>query len=184
MTLFKSKREKRLWIWALVVVIAIYLSLFVSQAIIDIWSNQNLQAVIFVLGMILTATAILIISLRLKPNRTEIALWIGLLAVFLMLFLRLGLTERSHLFEYAVLAILIHSALIERFNLGNQAIRPALLAFVLTLSIGTLDECLQFLVPNRHFDPVDIFFNGFAAFMAISTRLLLQWVRKKLGRKA
>ena len=56
---------------------------------------------------------------------------------------------------------------------------PALLALVITVMIGNFDEGLQLYLPNRVFDPNDIIFNSFAAFMAIGGSLLLQWAKQR-----
>ncbi len=101
-----------------------------------------------------------------------------------MLFLRLGLPERSHLFEYSVLAIIIHKALNERANQGGQVPVPALLAFAIAFLIGVFDECLQIILPDRVFDPVDILFNGFAVTMAIGSSVILRWIRNYRNKEA
>ncbi len=125
---------------------------------------------------------LLLIGLSNPPEGTEITIWLGLLAVYLMVFLRMGLTERSHLIEYSVLAIFIHKALIERTK-GNKVLVSAFIAWIATLATGVLDECIQIFLPDRVFDPVDILFNGLAGFMAIGSSVLLQWIRKKVKKR-
>ena len=54
--------------------------------------------------------------------------------------------------------------------------------------LGVFNECIQILLPDRYFDPVDIAFNGLAAGMAIESTEILNWVRiwknrSKLKRK-
>jgi len=182
MTLFKSSREKRLWLWALAVLVTIFSTLFVGQPLIKLFSDQNVRAVIFLLVMILIGAAVIVHALKTKPGKIELVLLLGIVAVYTMFFLRLGMLERSHLIEYSVLAIFIHMALIERANQEHKILKPALLAFVITLIIGILDECIQIFLPGRVFDPIDIQFNGLAALMAIGSRVTLQWVRKKLNK--
>ena len=77
-----------------------------------------------------------------------------------------------------MLAIFIHKALLERRNQRDQILIPAPLALVVTFLIGVLDECIQIILPNRVFDPVDILFNGMAATMAIGSSVSFTWVRK------
>ena len=182
MTLFTSSREKRLWLWAIAVLVTIFSTLFVGQPLIRLLSDQNVRAVIFLLVMILIGAAIVMHALKTKPGKIELALLLGIVAVYTMFFLRLGMPERSHLMEYSVLAIFIHMALIERASQEHKILKPALLAFVFTLIIGVLDECIQIFLPGRVFDFIDIQFNGLAALLAIGSRVALQWVRKKLNK--
>lgn len=180
MPLFTTAREKRLWLWALAVFAAIFSTLFLGGPLTTLWGNQNIQGAIFFLGMLLVGAAVLVYGLRKKPNRVEVAIWLGIIAVYTMFLLRLGLAERSHLIEYSVLAILVHLALMERMRWEDKALIPALLAFGITFLLGVVDESIQILLPDRVFDPVDILFNGLAALMAIGSGLILQWIRKKI----
>lgn len=183
MPLFTSKREKRLWLYAATTVMAILSTLVLGRPLLGLLGNQNIQAVFFLLGMLLVGATIIGYGLHLRIRKTEAAIWLGLAAVYLMLFLRLGLSERSHLIEYSVLAIFIHLALAERARPKTQVLLTGLIAFATTVTIGAMDESLQLWIPDRVFDPVDIFFNGMAALLAIGGSLLLQWVRG-FGRRA
>ena len=178
MTLFTSKREKQLWLWALIVIVVIFSTLFLGQPLARLFSSQDVRAVIFVIVMILVGTTILIHAIRTKPSNIELTLWIGLVAVYTMFILRLGMPERSHLMEYSVLAIFVHKAILERKNQGKHIPMPALMALVITFAIGVMDECIQILLPDRYFDSEDIVFNGMAAAMAIGSSVIIYWVRK------
>ncbi len=178
MPLFTSSREKHLWIWAFSVFAAIFSTLFIGQPLARLLANQNIQAVFFVLGMLLVGATITVHGLKTKPSKIEIAIWLGIGAVYIMFFLRLGIPERSHLIEYSVLAIFIHKALTERVGHGTKILLVALMSFVVTFLIGILDECIQIVLPNRVFDPEDIFFNGSAVTIAIGSSMVLNWVRR------
>lgn len=179
MPLFTSAREKRLWLYAFIVLLTIISTLIFGQPLVEVLGNQDIRAAIFLIVMMLVGATIVVHGLKTRPSKTEITIWLGLAAVYIMFFLRLGLPERSHLMEYSVLAIFIHKALIERESQGNQVWMPALLAFVATLIIGTIDECIQIVIPDRVFDPNDMLFNGLAGLMAIGSSMALQWIRKK-----
>jgi hypothetical protein len=181
MPLFTSRREKHIWFWTFTVLVAIFSTLFVGQPFANVLADQNVQAIFFVLGMLLVGAAMVMHGLRNQPGKFEIAILLGIVAVYTMFFLRLGITERSHLIEYSVLAIFIHQALLERVSQGVQIHLPALIAWVATVLIGIIDECIQIFLPNRVFDPIDILFNGMAATMAIGCNLVLTWVRKRFG---
>ena len=182
MPLFTSPREKQLWTWALVVFGTICSTLFFGQPLAKLFGNQNVQGIIFVLGMVLVGSAILVHALKRKPSKIEIGLLLGISAVYLMFFLRLGLPERSHLIEYSVLAIIIHKAVTERFGQEEKILKAAFLALILTFLLGVLDESMQLFLPHRVFDPVDILFNGFAAAAAIGANVVLTWVRRLMDR--
>ncbi len=182
MALFTSSREQQLWLWVLAVLVAIFATLFIGQPLISILSNQNIQAALFMLGMALVGAAIVVHALKTKPKKIELVVLLGIVAVYILFFLRLGLAERSHLLEYSVLAIFIHKALRERVHHGKQISMPALLAFVISFLIGVLDECIQIVLPNRVFDLEDIIFNGFAVTMAIGANVVFAWVRKRINK--
>ncbi len=131
--------------------------------------------------MLLVAATVAHYGLSKRPDLTSWTLGLGLFTIYLMLFLRLGMAERSHLIEYSVLAVFIYRAVGERMKADKNRLRPALIALGLTLLLGTLDEVLQLFLPGRVFDPVDIFFNGMAALLAIGSVLLLQWIRRRVS---
>lgn len=179
MTLFTSSKEKRLWMWALAVLVAIFSTLFVGKPLAEVFSNQDVQAVIFLLGMLLVGATIIVHAVRTKSSKAELAILLGIVAVYMMLILRLGIPERSHLIEYGVLAIFVHKALVERSLHKKLTLPPALLALMITFLIGVLDECIQLFLPNRVFDPEDIVFNGMAVTMALGANVLVNWVQKR-----
>jgi len=183
MPLFTSSREKRFWLYALIVLVAILSTLFLGRPLQEMLRNQNIQAIFFLIGMVLTGATIIIHGLKVRPSKTELVIWVGLAAVYIMFVFRLGVPERSHLMEYSVLAIFIHKAFIERLSPKSQILMPALLALIVSIIIGVFDEVIQMFLPNRVFDRLDILFNSFAALLAISASIALQWVRKKFRQK-
>ncbi|WP_420319202.1 VanZ family protein [Ekhidna sp.] len=175
---FKTAKEKRFWFWSLIVTLTIFSTLFIGRPLQNLLGDQDIQAMIFVSGMILVGVLMLVNGIRNKPNTYEWLIWIGLAAVYMMLFLRLGIPERSHLIEYSVLAIFIHNALIERMGLEKQHGKLALFAFLCTFSVGVIDESIQLFLPHRVFDINDIVFNGFVSACAIGSHVGIQWIRK------
>ena len=180
--LFTSPHEKKLWLWAFAAFAAIFLTLFIGRPLANQLRDQNVQAVFFVLGLLLVAAAVIAHGLRTKPGKIELSILLGIIAVYVMLIFRLGAPERSHLMEYSVLAIFIHKALIEREKQDKRIRYPALYAWLIACSIGMLDESIQIVLPNRVFDPRDMLFNSLAATMAIGSSLLLIWVRKQIDK--
>lgn len=176
-------KERRFWIYAAAVAMAIFATLLMGRPLQHMLRDQNVQAVFFLSGMLLVGGAILVHGLRLRPSKRELAVWIGLAAVFVMFVFRLGAPERSHLIEYSVLAIFIHKALGERWAESASIWRTALMAWLFTFLIGVVDEGLQYWLPDRVFDTEDIVFNGIAATMAIGGSLIVNWARRRFGRE-
>lgn len=146
--------------------------------------NQDLQAVFFLLGMFFVGMTIVTQGLKIRPGGAEIAIALGITAVYFMAFMRITLfEERSHLIEYSVVAVFIYEVLIERKRNGKRVPYPAIFAIILTSLIGLLDECIQLLLPSRVFDPQDILFNTLAAVFAVITIQILAWVRKRIRKR-
>lgn len=183
MQVWTSAKEKRYWFWALLVYITILSTLFIGQPLANELRDQNVQAIFFTFGMVLIAAAVVIHGLVNKPSKIEYAILFGLIAVYIMFFLRLGAPERSHLMEYSVLAILLHKAFKERFKPVYKLFKPAFFSLFVGISMGILDESIQLLIPNRYFDLQDIIFNCLAVTMAIGTSLILTWLRRKINTK-
>ena len=177
---FKSSREKKLWIAVLVVLLGILAVLFFGRPFAGMLRERGMLSNFFWLAIILVLSTILWHGVRRKASRLEIGLWIGIIAIYLLMFLRMASPEeRSHLIEYSVLAIFIHEALKERKRSGGKVARPAWLALGITVLIGLLDESIQILMPNRVFDSFDILFNTLAASLAIGCSEAFSWLRKK-----
>ena len=118
-----------------------------------------------------------------RLGRLELAVGLGILAVYLLAWLRLGSWEaRTHLFEYALVAALLHEALLEGRDNGRPLPWPALLALGMSLLLGFVDECVQSLLPNRVFDWIDVAFNSLAAIVIIGSRCLWRWTWSRLAR--
>lgn len=80
-------------------------------------------------------------ALETRPGGLEIAVALGVVAVYLMVFVRMAIPEeRTHLIEYGVVAILVHEALLERARNGRRMANPALLAVLVTGLVGAVDE--------------------------------------------
>ena len=183
MTLFSSKRERRLWLWTLAVVVAIYSTLGLARTLAGTLRDHGLLTAAFVLAMFLVAATIMTQGLKRRPGKTEIMVGLGIAAAYLLVFVRMAIPEeRTHLIEYGVLAVFTHEALLERASQGRRVPRPALIAILTTALFGILDECIQGVLPNRVFDTRDILFNVLAAVMAVAASVALAWARRRTGR--
>lgn len=181
---FTSPRERRLWLWLGVVLAAIYATLGRAPALAAALNERPelRDNLFFALFVTLVLLAIVVMSAR--PSRAEIGTWVGIVVVYLSAWLRIGtLAERTHLFEYGLVAALVHEALLERRANGADLPVPALTAGLIAALLGALDEVIQAVLPNRFFDPRDILFNTVAVVMIIGSRWALartrEWVRRQ-----
>ncbi len=188
MSFFSSKRERRLWLALAIALAAIYSTLGQTPALVAALGADIVESaeanLVFALLILLVVVPVFFVDRRLA--RLELAVGIGILAVYLLAWLRIGSWEaRSHLFEYALVAALAHEALLERRDNGRRLPAPTALALGISLLLGLLDESIQYLLPNRVFDPVDIAFNSLAVSMIIGARwlvrLLRRWIERRRG---
>ena len=102
-----------------------------------------------------------------------------------MAVLRMGgsLEERTHLFEYGIVAVLIYQALGERAQNGRRVPVPAALALVVTALLGWLDEGIQALLPSRVYDNFDVLSNAIAALIAIVANLVVARASAAVARR-
>ena len=121
-------------------------------------------------------------GLRLAIKEVEIGILLGVIATYAMLLSRLGVPERTHLFEYSILAALIYQILAERRANGLPVNFPGFRAVVAGSMIGLVDETIQLFFPGRYFDFIDVGFNALACFMAVAAILVLSWGRTKFIR--
>ena len=185
MSLFSSDRERRLGVWTLAIVAAIYATLGLARTLAGFLRDQGLQLGAFVVGMVLVGATVVAIGLKIRVGRAEIGVAVGVAAAYFMVFARMAiLEERSHLIEYGVVAVFIHAALAERASQGRRVPVPAVLAVLATSLVGAVDEGIQAVLPTRVFDPQDIGFNVLAGVMAVTARVALGWARRRTRRRS
>ena len=180
MSIFSSSRERRLWIWTLIVVVVLYSTLGVTPKVAASLLSRNLNAALFVVGMMLVAATIVSRGLKIRLSGANLGIVLGVAAAYILVFVRFTTTEeRSHLIEYGVVAAFIHEALEERARQGRPVPFYPVLAVLATALIGVVDELMQGFIPNRVFDPQDIFFNTMAAALAVTAITALAWAQRR-----
>lgn len=184
-SVFTSKRERRLWLWALAVVVAIYSTLGLAGRLAEVLGEHPLLPAVFFFLMFLTVAAIVASGLKRRPGRRDVWIALGVAAVYGMTVLRMGVSpaERTHLMEYSIVAVFIYQALRERSENGGRVPVPALLALVVTVLVGWLDEGIQAMLPNRVYDNFDVFSNFVAATTGIVTSVVIGWLNAWLDRR-
>ena len=87
MPFFSSKRERRLWLWSLAVVLAIYATLGLTGTLAEALREFGLlnAAVFFLLGMFLVGATIVTQGIKIRPGGTELAgtMALGVAAAYL-----------------------------------------------------------------------------------------------------
>ncbi|MBT8471444.1 MAG: VanZ family protein [Marinicaulis sp.] len=180
MDVFSSNRERRLWVFFLVVVVAIYSTLATATRLTGMLREYGLLEISFAIGALTVGLMVILHSLKSVPNRAGFAIAVGMIAVYVLVFVRMATPEeRTHLVEYGVVAILAFEALSERCRNGRRVPMPAMIAILLASAIGVLDELIQSVLPNRVFDWRDILFNVLTAIMAIFSTIALSWTRRR-----
>jgi hypothetical protein len=179
MSLFTSNRERRLWLWALAVVIAIYSTLGLARTLAGQLRTHGLLESLFMVSFLLVGAVILAYGLKVRPGGLEIGVALGVAAVYILIFVRMATPEeRTHLIEYGVLSVFIYEALKERASQGRRVPVPALLAVIAASLIGLIDENIQAFLPNRTYDERDLLFNVLAAVMAVAASMALSYARR------
>lgn len=183
MSLFSSSRERRLWLWVLAVVAAIYSTLGLAGTLVDVLRARDLLDSSFMLGLLLIVATIVMQGLKTRHLGFEFAVALGVAAVYLLVFLRMGIpiAERTHLIEYGVVAVFVYEALSERASNGRRVPLPALLAVAMTGLLGWIDEGIQAILPNRVYDIQDVGFNALAGLMAVAASVALVRARRWRG---
>ncbi|NND62673.1 MAG: VanZ family protein [Flavobacteriaceae bacterium] len=181
MSFITSSRERKLWIWLLIVLAGIYATLGLAGTI-AIQLEERLLNHIFFWVFILLVIALLGLAVQRKFSNKQIWIIIAIVAVYGMVFLRMGANpaERTHIIEYSVVGILVYMILLERKANGRKLWSPAIVAIVITAALGLVDESIQYFIPNRVFDWIDVGFNAFAGFLGVSTKATLNWGARKI----
>lgn len=176
-----ADRERRLWVATIVTVAALFASIPYVPTLVGALQDRGLLEPAFGLGF--AATVTIVVTSGLGRGGGPRVRWVatGVAVAYGMVLVRLGLgpAERTHLFEYGLVALLVHAALLERRRHGRRAPNPALTAFVTASAIGVLDEAAQWFIPGRVFDLRDVAFNVGAAAAAISASVAIGAARRR-----
>ncbi|MGB0345953.1 MAG: VanZ family protein, partial [Balneolaceae bacterium] len=89
-----------------------------------------------------------------------------------------SLVDRTHLFEYGIVSVLLFNAMLER---NSSILKASIYAFLMTTLLGSIDEVIQYYLPVRVFDWLDIVRNISAGLIGIFVNSLFLLMRKKLS---
>jgi hypothetical protein len=163
-----SEKEWRSWfyaiLWSLLIFITVPVARLIQAYISEQWGRE-----FFLYGVITFFVLALIASLLLSQKRTSTAtnrFWLISIATVFIVYtfqLRRNPEEAVHFVQYGVLSILVYRALTHRItDYGIYFV-----ALLLTISVGILDEALQWLTPDRVWGLKDIRLNATAAALAL-----------------
>lgn len=180
MNLFTSKKERLLWLTTFFVVVGIFSTIGLAGQFADFFIRQELFGLLFILGFILTGSIIVTFGLRNKSRPIEWLLYLVVFLILIMIFARSGvsLVERTHLFEYGIVSVLLFNAMLER---NSSILKASIYAFLMTTLLGSIDEVIQYYLPVRVFDWLDIVRNISAGLIGIFVNSLFLLMRKKLS---
>ncbi|NND85116.1 MAG: VanZ family protein [Acidimicrobiia bacterium] len=177
-----GSRERRLWVIAAVIVVAVFSTVGVTGDLAARLDAQNLIDHLFFWGAMGLFAALGLVGFRARWRGIEIGVVVGAIAVLTLAALRMTIPERTHLVEYGMLAIVLFEARMERT--GGRIGASALFAALVATAAGALDEVVQIAVPGRVFDPVDIAFNGIAAAVTAGSAAAIRTVAARRAARA
>ena len=176
---FVSKREKRLWVVALVGVLTIYSTLGVVRDWFLMVESSGWGSYLFVLVSGIILLIVVTQGMTSIPNLREIGVMTGIILIYWFVFSQMSHPEeRIHIIMYGVVALMIHAALLERSSGGQKSSMSFLIVILLTSLFGTIDEIIQIQLPDRVFDVHDILYDSVASVMAVASNASLRWARK------
>ncbi len=171
--------QNKLFVWSLIgcYVTFIYSTLYIMRPILNflkatLKSYLNLSVGVMFL-IILSLVLAHIISNR-EHYSVNQYLWFSFISCLygLVLYILELPEEQVHFIEYGILSALIYVALTHDINNKSIYFLSAIVVFV----FGTIDEVIQWVLPNRCFDIRDLIMNGIAGILA---QLLIAMVIKK-----
>lgn len=178
MALFRTARERRLWLAVASAVVALLAALYPMQFALDALRARSLLR--FAIAVLFVACAAAVAS-ALARHHAPLRAWL-VVALAGALYAAIALAmevpqERLHLVEYGALALLIRTAIAESAairRLGDRVSNVDVWALGAATAIGWLDEAVQGILPNRMYDLRDVAFNALAAALALGAAAALR----------
>lgn len=175
---FAFTREQRLWTAAALIVLAIYFTLGLTVEWLRLLQASGWGAGVFLLGCCLLLVSVVTRGMTAIPNRKEVAVAVGIAILYSVTLSYIEHPEeRIHVIMYGVVALLIYAALLERSVYGKRITTIPIVVVAVTAALGSIDEVLQLILPNRVFDVHDILYNILASVMAVISNGSLRWMR-------
>ena len=179
---FKLISKNILWILIIIYVIFIYVSLPFFPIFITTLRGFISKELLNLISLALTISFFLILSVWIYKKKYETKKFLLIISPLLLLtYLSISLdvwVERIHFVEYAFLGLLI-SRTVKVIHLRVFIYQ----GFLVTL-IGSVDEIIQWFLPNRVGDMRDVFMNSVGGFSGVWLGRFLFWKQQTISKNS
>ena len=176
---FNLNSKNILWILIIIYVIFIYVSLPFFPIFITTLRGFISKELLNLISLSLTISFFLILSVWIYKKKYETKKFLLIISPLLLLtYLSISLdvwVERIHFVEYAFLGLLI-SRTVKVIHLRVFIYQ----GFLVTL-IGSVDEIIQWFLPNRVGDMRDVFMNSFGGLSGVWLGRFLFWEQQTIN---
>lgn len=157
--------------------LGIYSTLYVARTVSNLLRDAGLLRAAVATAFVLAGVSVIVFLMRhpsLRTPRTVLAT-LGVAVVYAaVIFPMSSPEEKLHFLEYGAVGVLAFFSARPEWS----TTRRFLFAVLLTLAAGWLDEGIQALLPNRHYDLRDVGFNALAGTMALTAFGFIRWSAK------
>ena len=175
-----SQRTARVLLAGLL--LGIYSTLYVARTVTNFLRDAGVLRVSVGIAFTLAALAVIALVLRnaeiRKPRTMLLMLWAaGLYGA--VVFPMESPEEKLHFIEYGCVGVLAFLSMPATWTDARRFV----FAVLFTLGAGWVDEGIQALLPNRHYDLRDVGFNALAGAMALTLFTALRALQRKTSAK-
>jgi len=174
--------KNRLWVLIIIYVLLIYVSLPFFPAFISTLRGFISKELLNILSLALSISFFLLLSVWIYKKKYKAKQFLLIISPLLLLtYLSLSLdvwVERIHFIEYAFLGLLISHAV------NVRTLHGIIYTGCLVTLIGTVDEIIQWFLPNRVGDMRDVFMNSVGGLSGLWLGRFLFWEQQFLKRNS
>ena len=174
--------KKRLWVFISIYILFIFVSLPFLPAFINVLSRFISKELLNLLSLVMSISFFLLLSIWIYNKKYKVNQFLLIISPLLLLtYFSLSLdvwVERIHFIEYAVLGLLISSAV------DVRTLHGIIYTGCLVTLIGAVDEIIQWFLPNRVGDMRDVFMNTVGGLSGLWLGRFLFWEQQFLGKNS
>lgn len=167
-------RKERVWLSLGIYTLLILVTLPLTPLLLNIYYKKlsfPLGSVCYIIALIIFLTIVVYLKFIRKEYRISVYLWFFALSfVYALLIFRQRIpAEKLHFFEYGLFSYFSHNA-VEKDDVVARLLRfknSYLIAFILVLVISSIDEFIQYLLPNRVGELSDVFLNAISGVLGL-----------------
>jgi cell shape-determining protein MreD len=165
-----------------VLLLGIYSTLYIARTITNFLRDSGVLRISVAVAFTLAGVAVIMMVLRnaeLRKPRTLLLMLVAAGIYGAVVFPMESPEEKLHFIEYGTVGVL---AFLSTPDSWREA-RRFLTAVIFTVCAGWVDEGIQALLPNRHYDLRDVGFNALAGTMALTVFIALRAFQRKTSAK-